>query len=473
MSTKADSYTWECFIAHAGTDKTSAETLFDFLKPHARVFLDSRCLLLGDDWDRKTSRGAKICTSHRCPHLIEYGQGVLPKKRNSCCHCTRTANEELHRVVPVYLDDEIAGSSSVPYGLRLKHGITTSDEPGLDGVADRLLELLEQLRADARVPQLVPSSDLAQSKKKKPEDDLESNQTALSEDLRSSFERWESLLEKARRRKFIFLLVGRTGVGKSSTVNTLIKEPLAPVGAFDPTTMEVKTYKSNIHGLVVVDTPGLCDDLPTKGKDKLYLEKIQSQVPRFHCLWFVVRLDETRLGNDERRAISLITKAFGKEVWERAIIVFTFADKLETSNYMEFLVQRTRIMREAIGERAGNNIASTIPSVAVSNVSDKTPDNKPWLSELVTQIVERISEQGALPFLVTIASRGGISLDDRQRERVQERTQEVEKKLKGMSLSFITGAGVGATVAGIPGAIVGGLFGGLVGGLARLLFTKN
>ena len=74
-----------------------------------------------------------------------------------------------------------------------------------------------------------------------------------------------SLIEKfklAQNKKFVFLLVGRTGVGKSSTVNSLMGEKIAQVGDYEATTMAVKAYDRKINDVnfTVFDTPGLCDD---------------------------------------------------------------------------------------------------------------------------------------------------------------------------------------------------------------------
>ena len=46
-------YAWDFFLAHAGADKEAAEAVYELLRPHFKVFLDSLSLLPGDDWDRE------------------------------------------------------------------------------------------------------------------------------------------------------------------------------------------------------------------------------------------------------------------------------------------------------------------------------------------------------------------------------------------------------------------------------------
>ncbi|MFO0099571.1 MAG: GTPase [Aphanizomenon sp.] len=313
----------------------------------------------------------------------------------------------------------------------------------------------------------------------------------------------EKLTEKfknERDKKFTFLLVGRTGVGKSSTVNSLMGESIAPVGEYEPTTMEVKSYESEIGGVkfTIIDTPGLCDDLEEKGNDYDYLERIRLGVDRIDLMWFTTRLDDTRVYSDEKRGIKLISEAFKPKIWEQAIIVFTFADNLSDDKYPIALEKRTELIRKEIAKYAGVTIANNIPSIAVDNLSEFTPDSERWLGELYTQVYTRMAREGAGAFFMSTVERiqppkiepevvekivekvvyvptptpptpipepkpkpvaSPIYLNERQAEVVLSRTAEI---LEATAVGAGIGAGIGA-VAGPVGAVVGGAVGAAVG----------
>lgn len=207
-----------------------------------------------------------------------------------------------------------------------------------------------------------------------------------------------------RRNQFTFLLVGRTGVGKSSTINSLLGEEVAPVGDFDPTTFEVKLYECE-HGGVkfhLYDTPGLCDELPKAGKDSEYIEKMTKTVKNIDCLWYVTPLDDSRIRLDEKRAWTLITRAFGPQVWQRSVIVFTRADMVPQERFEEFVRERSKRIWQYLAEELHVPKAYEIPAVAVANGHANLPNGKPWLGELFVVTAERCSAAGVVPFVLAL-----------------------------------------------------------------------
>ena len=218
--------------------------------------------------------------------------------------------------------------------------------------------------------------------------------------------------DRARARGFSFLLVGRTGVGKSSTINSLMGREVAPVGEFEAETKVVSAYTAPPEAIIpyrIYDTPGLCD---SDGDNAEYLQLIHREIKEpIDCLWFVTQLDESRVRTDEITTISHITSAFGEDIWKRAVIVFTRADKVENKRFDHVLSVRTRLILEQISKKVGSKIADGIPSVAISNISDKTPDGRLWLGRLFVRTFVRISKEGLDGFLLEIVNWRGLQID--------------------------------------------------------------
>src|SRR5882757_6013657 len=77
------------------------------------------------------------------------------------------------------------------------------------------------------------------------------------------------VIDSATRRGLKIVAVGRTGVGKSSTINALMGKEVAPVGHFEPMTDSIEQYKVSLNGIpcVLADTPGLCEEANDQSND--------------------------------------------------------------------------------------------------------------------------------------------------------------------------------------------------------------
>jgi predicted GTPase len=258
----------------------------------------------------------------------------------------------------------------------------------------------------------------------------------------------------------------------------------ARVGRFRPTSMEVTAYEAEVEDIkyLVVDTPGLFD---ASGSNQRYMRMIREEAKEIDCLWFLTRLDDNRVGDDEVRSIALVTKAFSPQVWKRAIIVFTHADKVAPEEYAEYLTQRSSVVREVIASETGDRrMARAIPSVAVTNKNSTTPDGNPWLGYLYTTVLSRISRHGAVPFILATARRIRVSSSQSSRSRNGpgqsgsiELSPEQSRKarviiskhidFKDVGVLTATGAGIGSLFGPIGAAVGGGV--GLLCGLIAML----
>jgi hypothetical protein len=149
-----EEHDYDFFIAHAGTDTVEAEAFFELLAREAKVFLDTKCLLPGDDWPvviQRAQRGPRVTLV-----LISDRTEQAFYEREEIAAAIELAREKVgaHRVVPVYL----AGRppKDVPYGLRQKHALVVTDGMPVEEIAGQLLDLHRILTADepARRPEL-------------------------------------------------------------------------------------------------------------------------------------------------------------------------------------------------------------------------------------------------------------------------------------------------------------------------------
>ena len=127
------------------------------------------------------------------------------------------------------------------------------------------------------------------------------------------------------------VIIGQTGVGKSSLVNGIIGKKVADIGStLDSKTKKVACYdkSENEVKLIVCDTPGLQDGAK---RDSVYIKDIKDTCKNIDLIMFAIRMDVYRFNHDsgDYKTMKILTEAFGQEFWRHAMFVLTFANKVD------------------------------------------------------------------------------------------------------------------------------------------------
>lgn len=218
------------------------------------------------------------------------------------------------------------------------------------------------------------------------------------------------------------LVMGKGGVGKSSTVNSIIGERVVTISAFQSETPRPVMVSRSRSGftLNIIDTPGLIEGGYVNDQ---VLDTIKSFLGKFlmkktiDVLLYVDRLDAYRVDNLDRQIVKAITESFGKEIWHKAMVVLTHAQLSppDLLSYEDFFNKRSESLLRCVrqGARIGKKEVQSfnIPVALVENSqrcnkneSDEKvlPTGTPWISELVQTITN-----------VTLNGKGGILIDQK------------------------------------------------------------
>ncbi|KAJ1292824.1 hypothetical protein BS78_01G019800 [Paspalum vaginatum] len=155
------------------------------------------------------------------------------------------------------------------------------------------------------------------------------------------------------------LVLGKTGVGKSATINSIFGEDKSKTDAFLPATSSVKEITGVVDGVKfrVIDTPGL----GTSTKDGKSNRKVLSSVKRYmkRCppdvILYVDRIDTQRQEVNSLSLLQGITSVLGQSIWPKTIITLTHSGAAPPEgpsglamNYDMVVTHRTHAIQQSI-----------------------------------------------------------------------------------------------------------------------------
>ena len=191
--------------------------------------------------------------------------------------------------------------------------------------------------------------------------------------------------------KFKMLVCGKTGVGKSSLVNSLVGYEAFEVGdpglelkddAFSPKTMQVQSASIKINGLIVQiwDSPGLQDGTDN---DEAYLQDMYEKCKDVELVLYCIDITIPRWTASEINATRLLTMKFGDTLWHKCVVVLTKANSIwipPGQNQHTYVKQkynglRERFSKQLVDQGIKNELAKSIPFVAGGLINTSNPMN--------------------------------------------------------------------------------------------------
>ena len=219
--------------------------------------------------------------------------------------------------------------------------------------------------------------------------------------------------------KFVsFLVVGKTGVGKTSLINSVAGKEIAEesneldIGTYDIESYEI-FHESVGTTIRFWDTPGLFD--MTKRSDD-YIEKIRGKYKECDLVLYCSDMTDTRVTEQDKRTVQTFTQSLGAGFWQRSCFILTFGNYIEnprssktTAEYFEDTLKRVKNAYGKVLKEAGvsASVVEKIPFIPAGYhpwSTDKEMyillDGKNWISTFWVSCFARVKDSKHVPHTI-------------------------------------------------------------------------
>ncbi|XP_010776174.1 GTPase IMAP family member 7-like isoform X2 [Notothenia coriiceps] len=218
------------------------------------------------------------------------------------------------------------------------------------------------------------------------------------------------------------VILGKTGVGKSSLANTIFGEELfkAISSAKSGTSKcQAETRSVNGRSITLIDTPGFFDT--DKSEEELKSEIIRCIIecaPGPHAFLIVFKVEKYTV--QEEAVIKKISQFFSEEVFKYATVLFTHGDQLEEGQTIEDFVQQNQLARDLL-KKCGGRCHVIDNKYWKNNQQDEYRSNQFQVKELLKTIDEMVE------------ANEGSCYTNEMLQAVEEQIQQEEKLIRQSS----------------------------------------
>ncbi|KAF9673294.1 hypothetical protein SADUNF_Sadunf10G0009200 [Salix dunnii] len=161
------------------------------------------------------------------------------------------------------------------------------------------------------------------------------------------------------------LVLGKTGVGKSATINSIFGEKRVEINAFAPATTRVNEIVGTIDGVKIriIDTPGLRSSAKEEDTNRKILSSVKKLIDKFppDVVLYVDRLDMHDRDLNDLLLLHLLSRTLTPSIWKNAIVTLTHATSPPSDGpsgsslaFEVYVAQRSRVIQQAITQSVGD-----------------------------------------------------------------------------------------------------------------------